>query len=360
MNPRNVLASLLCASLASLAPTSAHAQLSPAGLSAAGQVATALAWTAEPINTSVLGLRSDDKEAGEALTNALREAFAEREMSGGQELSLEEVILTLDCSSEEDTACMTEAGRALETERLVYGTLVAGTLVVDVLDVTTGQIEANVEMPIDDVDLAPENVDATAAEIVNSLYPQADPAVIAATPVADDKQEDTNVANGVEADDGRSSTLVWGPYRPRPAWKKVGLGVSATLLIAGIGTATAGWLYAKEHEPQVVEAMMRLGDNTAGEEADDYCRRKLADEDASMVADPRRSYKCQSLIGGQNVFRAGLGVTVAAGISTVVFTVLYFVHRDDTPTGSAARRPTFMLTGGPTAGGAMLGGTGRF
>jgi hypothetical protein len=362
MTLRPVLASLLCASLASLAPASAHAQLSPAGLSAAGQLATALAWQAEPINTSVLGLRSDDAKAGEDLTKALRQAFAEREMSGGQELTLEEVILTLDCSSEEDTACMTEAGRALETERLVYGSLApAGggfTLNITVLNATTGQIEAQATMPLEADGLSSGNIDATATEVVNSLYPQADPTAVAPVPVGDDETDDTQTVE--PEDEGSSSSLVWGPYKPRPAWKKAGLGVSAILLVAGIGAAAGGWVYAKDHEAKVVDAMDRLGDNQGGEEADEYCRRILDAENSQMATDTQRSYACQSLVGGQNVFRAGLGVTIAAGVSTVVFTVLYFVHRDEEPTATSARKPTFRLTGGPTQGGAMIGGVGRF
>lgn len=365
MNSRPVLASLLCASLASLAPASAHAQLSPAGLSAAGQLATALAWQAEPINTSVLGLRSDDAKGGAELTKALRKAFADREMSGGQELTLEEVILTLDCSSEEDTACMTEAGRALETERLVYGTLTAGTLMIDVLDVTSGQIEANVEMPLDEVDLAPENIDATAAEVVNSLYPQSDPAVIAATPTGDDITPGEEPKDDIEDEPG--SDLVWGAYKPRPTWKKVGLGISAGLAVAGIATSITGWvIYKQRWEPEVKAAQTRNGDG-GGDNTLAYCRRiEREDENAPLnsdgqreVADPDRSEACEWFLGGRRANVIGTSVAVVAGAATVVFAVLHFVHRDKGPKANARKR-TFRVSGGPMPGGGVLGGYGRF
>lgn len=384
MNSRPVLASLLCASLASLAPASAHAQLSPAGLSAAGQLAAALAWEAEPINTSVLGLRSDNAKDGEELTTALRKAFAEREMSGGQELTLEEVILTLDCSSQEDTACMTEAGRALETERLVYGTLTAGTLIVDVLDVTSGQIEANVEMPVDEVDLAPENIDATAAEVVNSLYPQSDPAIIAATPTADDATPSDDSKDDVEDEPG--SDLVWGAYKPRPTWKKVGLGVSATIMIAGLTTGVvSGVLGSIVYAGRVEDRKNALQANDDprddltvlnGDEEEELKRAKKGnsacdvalmpatirypnESDPNAVVDAEAARYCVEGKQLTRVANIGWGVFAVGAAATTVFTILYFVHRDKGPDTNARRR-TFRLTGGPARGGVILGAKGRF
>ena len=384
MNSRPLLASLLCASLASLAPVSAHAQLSPAGLSAAGQLATALALQAEPINTSVLGLRSDNAKDGKELTKALRKAFADREMSGGQELTLEEVILTLDCSSERDTACMTEAGRALETERLVYGTLTAGTLVIDVLDVTSGQIEANVEMPLDDIDLEPENMDATAADVVNSLYPQSDDPVIAAAPTADDSAEPTD-----EGDDGsensRDSSYVWGPYKPRPKWKKVGLGISATVMIAGLTTGVvAGVLGSVVYADRVEEARVaalatetRFDDLApiSDDEFDELTRAGKGNKACDValipatIRDPGaredaviNAEVAEYCVNGKKLTtlaNVGWGVFAVGAAATITFTILHFVHRDEGPDADARRR-TFRLTGGPMNGGVVLGGTGRF
>lgn len=365
MNSRPFLASLLCASLASLAiPGAAHAQLTPAGLSASGQLAAALTLDAKPVNTSVLGLRSDDSKNGEALTSALRTAFAEREMSGGQELTLEEVVLTLDCSSEQDTACMTEAGRALETERLVYGTLTkAGggyTLDISVLDVTSGQIEAQATMPLEGSALASGNVAATATDVVNSLYPQADSSPLPPTPVSErPKAGDPPLA---QVDDESTSGLVWGAYKPRPKWKKVGLGVSATFAVLGAATAVTSWVLLKgKYEDEVTTAMDRVGDAQNGETTLDYCQRTqpIDKETPKMVVDPGRAKSCQNLLGARNLNIAGAAVAVAAGVSTVVFTVLHFVHRDESPKASA-RRHGFQLSGGLTPGGAMLGGSGRF
>ena len=369
MNSRSFLASLLCASLASLAPTAAHAQLSPAGLSAAGQLATALAWDAKPVNTSVLGLRSEDGKAGEDLTAALRDAFAEREMSGGQELTLEEVVLTLDCSSEQDTACMTEAGRALETERLVYGTLTRSggghTLDIIVLDVTSGQIEAQATLPLDAGALSSDEVASTATEVVNSLYPQADPSALAPAPAGDPLDKGDDPVEQIE--DDPKSGLVWGPYQPRPTWKKVGLGVSASLAVLGAAASITGWyLYKNEYEPRVVAARDILDDSTGGEQTPDYCRRTQELDVAQMEADGRlpavqesRATACQNFLGARTVNVAGAAVAAVAGAATIVFLVLHFVHRDDSA-AVAAKRRRFRLVGGPTPGGAAVGATARF
>ncbi|MGH1342004.1 MAG: hypothetical protein ACRBN8_10660 [Nannocystales bacterium] len=318
---------------------------------------------AEPAVTSVLGLRSEDSEAGERLTTSLRSAFAERDMAGGQDLTLEEVILTLDCSSEEDTACMTEAGSALEAQKLVYGSLdkSGGSYVVEisVLNVTTGQVEAQGTLPFDEEALTAANVDATAVEVVNSLYPQADTSVVAATPL--DGGEGTVDNPPEDSDPPRESNYVWGPYKPRPTWKKVGLGVSASLTVLGATAGVLGWWYYKvKHESRITEAKNRNGDAIGNESTIDYCRRILKKEEGGEVDDLDRSYGCQSFVGGRNVNNAGVAVAVVAGISTVVFTTLMFVHKKSAP-GSEARKPArFRLSGGPTRGGAFLGGEGRF
>ena len=362
MHSRPILASLLCASLASIAPATARAQLPPAGIRAATQVITAVRFEAEEIVTSVLGLRAEDGKAGEDLTVALRKAFAEREMSGGQELSLEEVVLTLDCSSEQDTACMAEAGQALESERMVYGTLAAsgGGYVLDiiVLDVASGQVEAQATMPLEKAALASGSIDDTALSVVNSLYPQAED--IPAVPVAAEPGEETQVDEGPE-EQPRESSLVWGPYKPRPTWKKVGLGISIGVGVLGAAAAATGWVYAKRHESDVADAVERNMDASPGEELDDYCVRILEQDrkNPDSVTDKPRADKCQSLVGGRTAFRVGLGTAIAGGVSTVVFTVLMFVHRRKAPTADANRR-TFHLTANPTEGGAMVGGYGRF
>ena len=347
---------------------------------------------AEPAVTSVLGLRSEDKKAGERLTTSLRSAFAEREMSGGQELTLEEVILTLDCASEEDTACMTEAGGALEAEKLVYGSLdkSGGSYVVEisVLDVTTGQVEAQGSLPFDEEALSAANVDATATEVVNSLYPQADTSVVAATPVDEATTDEGVLAEGHGADDRPG--YVWGPYQPRPTWKKAALGVSATILIAGLLTGAIGGGLSQFHylnkykeakkaseddgnssndvsRPTVQAELDWLRDN--GKSTDDPCdiatlpvSFRVEGDKPNAVVNADVATFCAN---GQTAARIGTIGWIGAGVgaaATLVFSVVYFVHKDDGP-GTTARRPRqrrFRLTGGPTQGGAMLGGIGRF
>ncbi len=350
------------------------------------------AQDAEPAVTSVLGLRSKDKEAGERLTTSLRSAFAEREMAGGQELTLEEVILTLDCASEEDTACMTEAGNALEAQKLVYGTLdrSGGSYVVEisVLDVTTGQVEAQGTLPFDADALAADNVDATALEVVNSLYPQADTAVVATTPI-DSATEDGAPQDGRGAEDRPG--YVWGPYEPRPTWKKAALGISASILIAGLLTGAIGGGLSSFHYQDKFKAAKKASeedDSTSndvdtpnsqqelewlqdnGKKTDDPCdiatlpaSFRLSDTPANSVVNADVATFCAN---GRTAARIGTIGWIGAGVgaaATIVFSVVYFVHKDKGPGATSARRHKdrrFRLTGGPTQGGAMLGGFGRF
>lgn len=334
------------------------------------------AQDAEPVVTSVLGLRSEDKKAGERLTTSLRSAFAEREMSGGQELTLEEVILTLDCASEEDTACMTEAGSALETEKLVYGVLNTSgggyVIEISVLDVTTGQVEAQGSLPFDKEALSASNVDTTATEVVNSLYPQADTSVVAATPTTDD-----NVPPPPEeTDTATDSNYIWGSYKPRPTWKKVGLGVSVALTVGGIVVGTVGWVTGESFNDAVDKRRAELAqsdDELSGIAANPsvkppaFCKEALLNPETGK-RDPFGRFEpkdelaadaCQPFMNRRGMYIGGLTTAIVAGASTALFTLLLFVHKKKRPKSDASRR-TFRLAGVPTRSGAMLGGAGRF
>ena len=367
MSLRHLLVPLLSATFVlpfALAPTPAQAHV-------AGMLAlNAGLRAAEPVVTSVLGLRSEDEAAGAALTTSLRAAFEARDMSGGEELSLEEVILTLDCSSEEDTACMTEAGRALSIERLVYGNLLetGGGYTVDiiVLDVTTGQVEAQATLPFDADAMSAGNVDATAAAVVESLYPS-DDAPIAAAPV--DTNDDDDAQPDDDDDESRGqSDYVWGPYKPRPAWKKAGLAIGATLLVAGVAAGTYGWIRREPTNTAVDDEKARLAmDNptllnlAAGNI--EFCAEAVQETGQSgagerAVPDPAAAEACRDFRVARGLYIGGVAAAVAGGAATVAFTILHFVHKK--PPNANARKRSFYVVGGPSRGGAMLSGVGRF
>lgn len=330
---------------------------------------------AEPVVTSVLGLRSEDKKAGERLTTSLRAAFAEREMAGGQELTLEEVILTLDCASEEDTVCMTEAGSALETEKLVYGVLNTSgggyVIEISVLDVTTGQVEAQGSLAFDKAALSASNVDATATEVVNSLYPQADTSVVAATPT---NENDDVPAVPEEMGPEPESNYIWGPYKPRPTWKKAGLGISAVVAVGGIVVGSIGWSMRKKPRQEVSARIAEIGTmpdnplhNLVGETQTAFCREAVKDEDSGRrrlflstnSADPESGSVCQGFLNARGMWIGGTATAIVGGAATAIFTVLFFVHKKQKRSPDA-RKPTFRISGAPTQGGAMFGGYGRF
>jgi hypothetical protein len=125
-------------------------------------------------NASVLGLEGEDTKAAETLTAALRKAFAERGYSGGEEISLAELRLSMGCESNEES-CLAEGGDALGVSHLIYGSLKGGgpdyELKVTILNVSEGMVERETTVPVSKKDLAPDRIDAKATDIVNTLLP---------------------------------------------------------------------------------------------------------------------------------------------------------------------------------------------
>ena len=370
---RNVLAPLssltLCAALfAAPLPASAGPIVATAGVPAALVSARALD------SASVLGLKGDDAKKNEALTASLREAFAARNMGGGDELTLEEVMLTMGCESKDNAACMTEAGQAIGVDKLIYGELSKSgdgyTLDIVVLVTSTGMVESQTSAPLSKTDLNKENIDETAAEIVSSLYPGDDEEVVAAPPpMLDAPAEETQPE---EPPPEKESDYIWGRYSPRPRWKKIGLGVSAGVAAVGLGTVIVTAILLNGFEADVRQgASNSLADNDPNDpqtfdndvvagSGQSLCRAAgYPPEDGGIVVHKETGEACQAGDVTRKINVAGFAVFGVGVAATIAFTLLYFVHKREGAATKASKRRVRMTAGGGRSG-FSLGARGRF
>lgn len=339
---------------------------------------------------SLLGLESDDAAAGAALTKALRKAASKRGLGGGPEMSLVEMRLTMGCEGNGE-ACLTEGGKAIEVEQLVYGDLrkTGGSYKVQLflLDVGKGSIASNTTVPLSAADLSPDKIDATATKIIQSLLPKE----------TDDEglpPTDTPIPDEVEPDPQpdpepapRDRKYEWGLQKPIPKWKKIGLGVTAGVgggaMIAGIvmSILVSGKLRKDllnevdasadddgdgvldvddEDDPSTPMFDEANTDNTISRGEDDLCfAARRSPQNDGNVTNAKVTKVCNKADGvqtGSTVAFVGGGVLLAAA---VVFTVLLFVHKKKGSGGAEALlRHDFKIGGTPLRGGGFSGGVG--
>lgn len=343
---------------------------------------------------AVLGLEGADDAASKSLTDALRRAFARRGLGGSEELSLAEVRLAMGCQGD-DPACLSEAGRSIGVQKLIYGELQPGSggdylLELHILDVEQAVEEAQTTRPVRASQLSEANIDATATEIVNSLFPEeADgelPVAPVTEPVAEDQTEPVQVDQP-----RRESKLVWGSYKPRPTWKWAGFGVGLGLTVVGaagaIGTFAA--LNGKLREDVFDAAYASLEDCLAegpdGRPVSVPCRAGEEDlntandvdpdvvDDVCLAASQRPPGAPEGTVTNKSVYdacqkadqveiinRASFGVLAGGLLLTAVFTTLLFVRKRQ-PGENALRRRDLQLSATPTPdGGFMFGGGMKF
>jgi hypothetical protein len=379
-------ASIVAASL----PASASASAGP-GTSLAAL--TAAAVVAEP--ASVLGLEGDDGKANDALTRALRKAFAARGYAGGEEISLAELRLSMGCEGN-DPACLAEGGDALGVERIVYGSLTPEgggySLSLKILNVADADVERETTVPVEKKDLEPDRIDAAAATIVDSMFPsEGDDELPEAT---------TAVRPGEEGDDAavddapkRESDYEWGAYQPRPRWKKIGLGVSAGLMavsLAGgiifgvpalLSTRKKGRLYedlikAADASLTDSEAEIAAGSTPGFNDVDrtivqEICsdapgsggaREQLTPDGPNSQSGVRNRDITKQCTKGETYATIGTASWVTFGVataSTILFTTLMFVHKKGKGESALLRRGV-QFGAAPTRHGVVVGGGLRF
>lgn len=331
----------------------------------------------------VLGLDAEDDAAGEALTSALRKSFAARGLEGGEELSLVEMRLTMGCE-DDSPECLTKVGEALGVDRVVYGYLKGSSaggyqLELYILDAAQGVIEAQTKTPLEADALSSENVDDTADRIVGSLLGEEEEEAEPAPPPPLITTDTEPRPGAGPADRPPGSRIVWGRESPTPTWKWVGLGVSAGLLVASVAAA-GGLTYAicSESDPHCVsDGPLRkelietaeessqdgIPSNDIDPASEDICaaaRVTPAGAEAGSVTNAAVTRVCNRADGFVTAANVSWGLVGVSAVSTIIFTTLLFVHREE-PGAQALRRRKVEVSAGPTRdGGLMMGGSFRF
>ena len=370
-----------------------HCSVLVAALAVPSQ-ARASAWSVVHVATveepaSVLGLESEDGSAGDALTKALRKAFGKRGLGGGQEMSLSELRLTMGCSGD-DPKCLAEGGKAIEVRRLVYGSLkkTGGggyTLQLNMLEVSSAVVEKELARPLSASDLSKDKIDATATAIVQAMLPEEsdtdpvpDGGVVDDQPRVDPGDDGTGPAPKPK----RDKKYVWGLDKPVARWKKIGLGVSAGLFVVSLGTAIGLTIATRRtlRDKLVRKANESLLDvYTEGPNEgdpytindvdpaveDDICAKAREHppedtENPNSVRNKSVTEVCNVADGVEKGQFAAWAGTAVFGVSTIVFTVLLFVKKNDSAAAAAAWRRDLRMSAMPTRNGVSMGASFRF
>lgn len=384
LHPRLGITRALSSSLATIVATTVVGTSLPVAAAAPTDAAlplTMLRMAANDSPGSVLGLDSDDAKTGLALTTALRKAFANRGISGGEEISLEEMRLTMGCDNDSAT-CLAEGGQTLGVGRLVFGYLRKtgkGKLQLDIqiLDTSTGSFESQASIELTKKQLDATNIDQTAADIVNELMP-ADSSDGELPPQNDDPLPEVDPDDTQEPlpdDPPREGKIYFGLEKPTPGWKWAGFGTSLGLTVLA-GGATAGmgiWLTMQDggFRGQLLDAARNsLTDSNPLNDVDpnlpegvnlcDFARERPVDPDTGLPLGQEGQVRNQAVVGvcnrGNDVKRAQLLVgigTAVFGVSTLAFTGLLLIHKRK-PTADAMLRRGMRLGLSPT-----LDGSGR-
>lgn len=330
-------------------------------------------------NPTVLGLESDEEASTIAteLTDALRRALVDRGFEPGAEMSLLELNLTLNCE-DEDFACLAEGGKNLDASEIVYGSIVQNgqteILTLTRIDVESQELLSTLRLPLQRNEIE-QNVDAVAKDLIAQLWKDDDAAgdtAAAAAADGDDTGDDDDAEATPKSDD---RDWEWGKDPNPPAWKWAGVGVSAGLAAASLGTAIATSLMVTGgvRDDLLSEADASLDDDNPNNDID---RQQLIDDGIDLCSYAREETDPENEPGAvrnANVTKIcnrgnALATTATAGwiasgvfvVSTAVFTTLMFTRKKN-KTAATLHRHGFAIGGAPLAGGGMMvGGRLRF
>lgn len=339
--------------------------------------------------SAVLGLEGGDSSKAAALTDALRAELAKRQQTQAQDMTLEELKLTMGCD-DSDLSCIAEGGKSLDVGELIYGKLDGSggeyTLNLTVLSVDKAKISNGLTTTLSDEDLSSGKIAATATDLVNRLLGPADGGGGAApVPVTEDTSSSDDptaepTEDGSESSEeatSRSGGLVFGLEKPPAKWKLIGLGASGGLMLASAGTAIATSLLispnGKLRKDLIAAAEDSLTDSNARNDISpdsdgDLCELARAEpaDQPGKVTNASMTEVCNKADTMQTLSLVGWIGTGVFGLSTAAFTTLLFVHKADSEGDSASFRGKLQkhqvsLGYAPRrSGGFMLGGQMRF
>jgi hypothetical protein len=334
--------------------------------------------------TTFLGVEGEGDQVT-ALSDAIRWDLNQRGRDDGNTMSLAELKLTMGCG-DDDMACLAQGGQALGSSEFIFGTMTKTgdkwTIKLQSLDIATGKLTNEIERQVSAADLSEAALGKTAASLIDELY-KLDTGATDTTPVGDGSGGETGTDGGTNdsadpgdgrVDEPRSSDgkLVWGPYKPRPAWKFAGLGVSAGLTLAALGTAIGTTITIGPNgsirKDLIAAAEASLTDDKPSNDVDpntpgDLCPLAQAPPDASKPNEVTNAEVTRVCIKADNLATAATVSWVATGVfaaTTVVFTTLLFVHKKK-PGVAKLLEHDVGFGGAPMRnGGFVLGGSLRF
>lgn len=301
------------------------------------------AWAAPD---GVLGLEGSDDKAAAALTQALRTELDKRGQGGGPEISLVEFKLTMGCETS-DTACLADGGKSLEVDRIIYGSvepLKGGRFSVSLtlLSISDAAVVNRITQDLGAADLGEESIGATATRLADGLFETG----TAVTPPPASAVGGTNTGGQPSAADGpKDGEYVWGAYQPRPAWKKAGLGVSASLAGLGLASGITGAILVGIYQNEKDDAVMQTASDSKPENDvqnfGDVCveAEKIPNPDTepNLVKNAPVANACQNGEQAAIIANVGWGVMAVGLVGTIAFTTLMFVHRKEKADSVAAK-----------------------
>ncbi|NVB38947.1 hypothetical protein G6O69_13985 [Pseudenhygromyxa sp. WMMC2535] len=355
-----------------LTATLTAATLSAASVSVglASALVPQVSEAAQPESTTTfLGVEGEGEPVS-ALSDALRWDLTQRGRDDGRTMTLAELKLTMGCG-EADVPCFAEAGKTLGSQELVYATMTKygdnWKINLVLLNINTGSIQKEIERVLTPAELAETKMAETAANMINELYE----IEITADDIPPSVSEEGEGAEGSAEPEGRepkdSGTLIWGPYEPRPRWKKVGVGVMGGLTVAALGTAigTGVAVRGPVRKELIAAAEASLEDNKPGNDIDphtngDLCVLARAEPEPGAVTNGAVTTVCNKADALATTATVSWVATGVFFVGTAVFTTLLFVHKED-PTVATLIEHDVQIGGAPLEGqGFMLGGSFRF
>lgn len=328
--------------------------------------------------TTFLGLEGEGKQVS-AMSDALRWDLNQRGRDDGNTMGLAELKLTMGCG-ENDLPCLAQGGQTLGSDELVFGkmtkTSAGWTIRLESLNVETSELNNAVERQLTAADLSEGALGKTASSLIDALYKiESEPAdVPPSTDLVGPEAGNGTTSPTTSTDKPRSDgDLIWGPYKPRPTWKLAGVGVSAGLTVAALGTAIGTTLAigpkGSIRRDLLAAAENSLTDDKPSNDIDpntsaDLCPIARTPPDPSKPDEVTNAAVTKVCNKADNLATAATISWVATGVfalSTAVFTTLLFVHKKDGGAAAKLIEHDVGFGGAPLhEGGFVLGGSFRF